>query len=446
MDRKMIYPGQIPLETDVLDTNRFAMIGLGKLAAAALGTSTLVNGLACTPTAPTSMQVQVAPGEIYSLQNLDSTAYSSLSADTTHQFLKQGLLMDALTLSCPAPATSGQSINYLVQAAYQDVDTNAVVLPYYNASNPPQAYAGPNNSGTSQNTVRKGVCAVSLKIGIAATTGTQLTPAADAGCTALFVVTVAYGQTAITAANISTASGAPFVNSTLLGLAPSFTTIPTSPTPAQFDNSTNSATTAFVQRAIGNRSGYVIFNTNQILGNSAFGGVFESSGSSSLTCQLPSVAACPGGVITLYNAQSGNALTVSSALGSFYGPNNSVGTSTFVLQPGVSVDFVSDGANWKVVNGAGMALKTSSGYIKFPGGIIIQWGFVVSSASSVAVSFPIAFPNVLLACTPQLREQSSGNYPTSIFASSASATGCFTLVLGGYTSGTTQANYIAIGY
>ncbi|WP_287496922.1 phage tail protein [Pandoraea sp. CB10b_02] len=216
MDRKMIYPGQIPLETDLLDTNRFALIGLGKLAAAVLGTSTLVNGLACTPTAPASMQVQVAPGEIYSLQNLDGTAYSSLAADTTHQILKQGLMMDAATLSCPAPATSGQSINYLVQATYQDTDTNAVVLPYYNASNPTQAYAGPNNSGTAQNTVRKGVCTVNVKAGIAATTGTQSTPAPDSGYVGLYVVTVANGQSTITAGNISTVSGAPILSETLL--------------------------------------------------------------------------------------------------------------------------------------------------------------------------------------------------------------------------------------
>lgn len=215
MDRKMIYPGQIPLETDLLDTNRFALIGLGKLAAAVLGTTTLVNGLACTPTAPASMQVQVAPGEIYSLQNLDGTAYSSLAADTTHQVLKQGLMMDAATLSCPAPGTAGQSINYLVQVTYQDVDANPTVLPYYNASNPAQAYSGPNNSGTSQSTVRQGVCQVAVKVGVAATSGTQVTPAPDPGYTGLYVVTVANGASTITGANISTYSGAPFLTENL---------------------------------------------------------------------------------------------------------------------------------------------------------------------------------------------------------------------------------------
>ena len=39
---------------------------------------------------------------------------------------------------------------------------------------------------------------VQVKAGAAATTGSQVTPTVDAGFTAMFVVTVAYGQTTIT--------------------------------------------------------------------------------------------------------------------------------------------------------------------------------------------------------------------------------------------------------
>lgn len=215
MHRQTVYPGQILPETTLLNMTKDSMIGMAKLAAAVLGTNTLVNGLACGPTAPASMQVQVAAGEIYSLQNVDGTAFSSLAADTTHQILKQGLSMDAVNLSCPAPATAGQSINYLVQVTYQDVDANPTVLPYYNASNPAQAYSGPNNSGTSQSTVRQGVCQVAVKVGVAATSGTQVTPAPDPGYTGLYVVTVANGASTITGANISTYSGAPFLTENL---------------------------------------------------------------------------------------------------------------------------------------------------------------------------------------------------------------------------------------
>ena len=216
MDRVIVYPGQIPLETDVLRTNKYGMLAVAKLAAAMLGTSTIVNGLACVPTSPASLQVNVNPGEMYSLVNVDATAYSSLAADTTHSILKQGISLDAVTLSCPAPATGGQSINYLIQATYQDSDTDNTTLPYYNASNPSQAWSGPNNSGTPQSTTRKGAVVISAKAGTAATTGTQTTPAPDSGYTGLWVVTVANGQSTITSANITQATNAPILPADLL--------------------------------------------------------------------------------------------------------------------------------------------------------------------------------------------------------------------------------------
>lgn len=173
------------------------------------------NSLACTPTGPASLDVLVAPGSVYSIQNVDGTAYGSLEADTAHQIMKQGISLDTLTLSCPAPGTTGQSINYLIQAAYQDVDTGSTVLPYFDSDNPDVAFNGPDNTGVSQNTVREGQCVVSVKAGVAATTGSQTTPAPTAGYTGLWVVTVANGQTTITSGNISMAGGAPFISEKL---------------------------------------------------------------------------------------------------------------------------------------------------------------------------------------------------------------------------------------
>ncbi|WP_288427373.1 phage tail protein [uncultured Pantoea sp.] len=214
MDRQIVYAGAIPLETDLLNTNKYTMIGLAKLASAIMGASTYVRGLTCSPNSPPSMVISVSPGEIYSLQNVDGTAYSSLAADTTHSILKQGLLMDAQSFTLTAPSTSGYSVNYLIQATYTDTDSGATVLPYYNASNPSVAWSGPNNSGTAQNTVRSGVCTVSLKAGVAATTGTQTTPSPDSGYIGLYVITVAQGATTVTAGNISVYANAPFLPST----------------------------------------------------------------------------------------------------------------------------------------------------------------------------------------------------------------------------------------
>lgn len=203
MDRVINYPGQIAVETDLLKTNRNTMIAIGKLAGALFGTGGVVNGLAVGPSAPAALSVSVAPGEIYQLENVDSTAYSSLPADTTDSVVKQGIALAAQTLACAAPSTAGYSINYLIQATYQDSDTGAVALPYYNASNPTQAYSGPNNSGTPQATQRSGIVVVNAKAGTAATTGSQVTPTVDSGYIALAVVTVANGQTTITGANIT---------------------------------------------------------------------------------------------------------------------------------------------------------------------------------------------------------------------------------------------------
>ena len=128
MDRLINWFGQNPLETDLLNTNKNTMFGLGFLAQAMLGTSTLFDGLACTPTSPASLLVNIAPGSCYQQAAADGSAYSSLAADTT-SIIKQGILSAITQLTCAAPATSGYSINYLIQAAYADQDAGSTVLP-----------------------------------------------------------------------------------------------------------------------------------------------------------------------------------------------------------------------------------------------------------------------------------------------------------------------------
>lgn len=258
MDRQTVYPGQILPETTLLQMAKDSMIGLAKLSAAVLGTSTVANGFATTATSPASLQVKVAPGELYSMASIDATTWSSLAADTTHSILKQGIALDSTTLSCAAPTTSGQSINYLVEAIYQDLDATPVLLPYYNSTNPSQPYSGQGNNGLTQNTVRKGSVIIQVKAGASATTGSQVTPAPDAGYVGLYVVTVAYGQTTITSTSISQYVSAPLLSSGILqmiaGLAPlaspAFTGTPTAPTAAVGTSSTQLANTAFVQAAL----------------------------------------------------------------------------------------------------------------------------------------------------------------------------------------------------
>ncbi|HXS23994.1 MAG TPA: hypothetical protein VN719_07180 [Gemmatimonadales bacterium] len=207
----IVWLGAIPLETDILNTNRNVMTALGFLIQDLLGTTTLAAGLACTP--GSGLNVSVAPGRLYALENVDGTAYSSLAADTTHQIVKQGILLDAATLAVPAPTTGGDSINYLIEATFQSTDTNAVILDYYNASNPTTPYTGPNNTGQAQATVRAGQIALVAKAGTQAATGTQATPAPDSGYVGLWVVSVPFGASSILSSEITPYAGAPIIPS-----------------------------------------------------------------------------------------------------------------------------------------------------------------------------------------------------------------------------------------
>jgi hypothetical protein len=215
MDRSVAYTQEQGRSTDFLFAQRASMIGLAKLAKSILGSNTLVEGLGVTANSPAALNVVVGSGQIYSLAAVDASAYGILAADTTHTILKQGLLMDALTLSTPAPATSGYSINYLIQATFSETDTNPLVLPYFNSANPSQPLSGQNNTGSPQATQRQDLCIVAAKAGAAATTGTQTTPAPDAGYVGLAVVVVAFGQSTVTAGNISIYAGAPYLVETL---------------------------------------------------------------------------------------------------------------------------------------------------------------------------------------------------------------------------------------
>src|SRR6185437_4599133 len=214
MDRVECYDGEIPPATDILSTNLNTYFAISKLAAAVLGTNTLLNNFTCNPTAPASLNVTVSPGEMYILETCDTSAYSDLGTNSNILY-KQGILLTSSTLSCPAPGTSGFSINYLVEFGFNEQDTGAAVLLYYNAANPASPLNGPGGSGNPNFTVRQDTVTVQVKAGTAAATGTQTTPSADAGFTGAFVVTVANGQTTITSGNIATLAGAPLITETL---------------------------------------------------------------------------------------------------------------------------------------------------------------------------------------------------------------------------------------
>ncbi len=211
MDRKIFYAGQIPLSAQFMQEERNFMLGLAYMAEGVYGQPTMVDGLVCTGMTPASLTVQIGPGHIWQLANVDGSAYGSLAADLTHLIMKQGINVDAETFTLGPPGTAGQSVNWLIQAQLLEEDTDNLVLPYVNSNNPQQPFTGPNNSGTAQPTTRKCTVMLSAKSGVSATTGTQVTPAPDPGYVGLYAVTVPYGATTLDGANIAQLDTAPFL-------------------------------------------------------------------------------------------------------------------------------------------------------------------------------------------------------------------------------------------
>lgn len=211
-DRPIIYPGQIPLDTDLLSTNRFLMTALGYVLETAVGSTTFASGLACTPTSPIpDLNVHVARGCIGQLAVLDQNAYGSLPADTSDPLMKLGINIASTNFAITPPSTAGFSQNYLIEGQMQETDGTPVVLPYYNAAAPGTPYSGPANSGTAQNTLRIQRASLQLKAGTPAAAGSQMTPGADSGWAPLWIVSVNNGQTQITSTSISQAPNAPFI-------------------------------------------------------------------------------------------------------------------------------------------------------------------------------------------------------------------------------------------
>src|SRR6185436_19261972 len=96
------------------------------------GSTTSLNGFNCTESTPPALTVDVAAGQIYSLQETDPSDYGSIPADSA-DIMKQAILSAPTTLSTPAPVTVGHSVKYLIQIAYSQVDGVPVNRTFYSA-------------------------------------------------------------------------------------------------------------------------------------------------------------------------------------------------------------------------------------------------------------------------------------------------------------------------
>ena len=219
MDRVQNYNLQTPLTADDLNKERdYTAIALGTIVSALLGQGTVVSDLAATAVASTTVPtLQLSDGQLYELATLDPTAFGSLpvnSFPSTVTVMKQGLLLasrgDVNTFELTPPGTSGESIIYLLEAQYADLDTDTQTITFYNVSDPT------NPTTATQPRVREGTISFVLKAGIASSSPTA--PSADAGYVPLYTIEVTYGQTVLSQSDITVASGAPFLSQKLFGL------------------------------------------------------------------------------------------------------------------------------------------------------------------------------------------------------------------------------------
>ncbi|WP_241694220.1 hypothetical protein [Komagataeibacter melomenusus] len=240
MDRQIVYPAQIPLDSDLLNAQRNAFVGLGHLAGMAYGDNTVAaGGFACTP--GTGLAVTIAPGSLLAAGVVDGTAYGTLAANGS-VLARQYVSRDPVTLTVP-----GAGATYTVYATPATVDADATVLPFYNAADPAVTYAGADNSGKAAPTVRQDLA----QLGIAATVPDGAYP--------LWSITVPAAATSITADIIAQATGAPF-----------YLTIPE--LQGQFVKSVPSTGQTRIEELVENADGRAVFgdrNTDTVLANLA---------------------------------------------------------------------------------------------------------------------------------------------------------------------------------
>ncbi|KVP51456.1 hypothetical protein WJ91_01265 [Burkholderia ubonensis] len=232
--------------------------------------------------------------------------------------------------------------------------------------------------------------------------------------------------------------------------SPTFAGTPKAPMPPQFDSSDKVASTAFVQRALGNMQiGTRIQSAaNAIFSASHAGGSYTLEVAST-TYVLPSLASVKPGATFEFLATV-NAATVAAAGADKMMTGSLVSSSTCMLNNGDTARFVSDGTYWVLVGGsAALRLSlgdfgnslASNGYQKLPSGLIIQWGVVsVPANTTYTYNFPIAYRAV---CYSLVGTRGAPGSNASFNFSPISGTQFQTQ---NYGTGTEVASWISLGW
>lgn len=144
MDRAIIYPGSIPMDTDLLRIGRYNKEATGYLADMVFGPGvTSAIGFDCRPSY-TDLSVTIDKGSITAPGVMDSSLLGGFGGGLPEDYSSitvQYINSDKVTL--PVTGTGTIFTIYAI-CVEQDVDEN--ILAFFNADNPSQTQSGPNNN------------------------------------------------------------------------------------------------------------------------------------------------------------------------------------------------------------------------------------------------------------------------------------------------------------
>lgn len=254
MTRVIYYSNSILTAEQLSQSEVYTMTDMGFIVQAALGSSDMsVTGLDCTPTSSPSLSVQIGAGALFKNTSVDITDYGPIHADS-NSVIKVAVHSGSTIFNFDRTLSMGESINYLIEANFLEIDDTPEVVQYYNNSDPTSPLHGIGNSNVAQYTIRRTTVSLNKVTGQSATTGSQVTPDPTPGWLPLWVITITNGQNYIDANSITKSSSSNFAEDRLEPYAlldsPTFIGNPHAPTLISTDISNGIATTSFVHTLV----------------------------------------------------------------------------------------------------------------------------------------------------------------------------------------------------
>lgn len=197
MDRQIVYPGGVPLDTDLLNAGRNTKKGLGRLAFLLFGEVSAAQGFTIALSS-TDMTATIGEGTVLATGPIDQAAIGGLGGGldaVTDTVVNQYDSWGDQTVTLSADTTT------TIWAVCSEMDANDTVLPFYNSENPSQTLAGSANDGTDLPTQRQSRVQI-----VAATTE----PVAPSGGVVVALYTIAVPTTATSLSGLTATPQAAF--------------------------------------------------------------------------------------------------------------------------------------------------------------------------------------------------------------------------------------------